>query len=160
MAIRAGQIKAFVENPMFLSAVTSWFLAQLVKAVVVLLKTRTKKRGRRELLKTIAWRTGGMPSSHAALVSSMTTSIAFSEGINSNFFVFSFFMALIVIRDSLGVRRSSGIQARILNILGRSLAERLELEFHPVKEVLGHNPLEVAVGALLGIFIAAAYAYL
>jgi len=155
---RAEQVKAFVENPIFLSAVTSWFLAQLVKAVIALLKTR--RRSSRELLETIAWRTGGMPSSHAALVSSVTTSIAFREGISSNLFILSFFLAGIVIRDSLGVRRSSGIQARTLNSLGRNLAERMKIEFHPVKEVLGHTPLEVVIGTLLGIFIAAAFAYL
>jgi acid phosphatase family membrane protein YuiD len=151
-------MKVFVENPIFLSAVTSWFLAQLVKAVITLLRTRN--RNGRELLKTIAWRTGGMPSSHAALVSAMTTSIAFKEGISSNLFVISFFLSLIVLRDSMGVRRSSGIQARILNNLGRSLAEQMKIEFHPVKEVLGHTPLEVVLGAFLGIFIAAAYTYL
>jgi acid phosphatase family membrane protein YuiD len=158
MVTRAEQVKAFVENPIFLSAVTSWFLAQLVKAIIALL--RAKRRSSRELLETIAWRTGGMPSSHAALVSSMTTSIAIGEGIHSNLFVLSLFLALIVIRDSMGVRRSSGIQARTLNNLGRNIADRLKLDFHPVKEVLGHTPLEVVIGTLLGIFIAAAYAYL
>jgi acid phosphatase family membrane protein YuiD len=158
MATRAEQVKAFVENPIFLSAITSWFLAQLAKAIIVLLKTR--RRSSRELLATIAWRTGGMPSSHAALVCSMAASIAIKEGISSNLFVLSFFLAGIVIRDSLGVRRSSGIQARTLNSLGRNLAERMNIEFHPVKEVHGHTPLEVVIGALLGIFIAAAYAYL
>jgi acid phosphatase family membrane protein YuiD len=60
----------------------------------------------------------------------------------------------------MGVRRSSGIQARTLNLLGRQLAEAVKIEYHPVKEVHGHAPLEVVVGAFLGIFIAAAYAYL
>jgi acid phosphatase family membrane protein YuiD len=60
----------------------------------------------------------------------------------------------------MGVRRSSGIQGKSLNALGRSLEERLGLEYHPVKEVQGHAPLEVVIGSLLGIIIAAAYAYL
>jgi len=68
--------------------------------------------------------------------------------------------ALIIIRDALGVRRSSGIQARVLNLLGRQTSEKLKIEFHPVKEVNGHSPLEVAVGALLGITIAAAFSFL
>jgi acid phosphatase family membrane protein YuiD len=63
-------------------------------------------------------------------------------------------------RDAMGVRRSSGIQGKSLNSLGRNLEERFGLEYHPVKEVQGHGPLEVVIGALLGIFIAAAYAYL
>jgi acid phosphatase family membrane protein YuiD len=90
----------------------------------------------------------------------MTTSIALKEGVQSNLFVLSFFMALIIMRDAMGVRRSSGIQARSLNSLGKSIEERMGVEYHAVKEVQGHAPLEVVIGALLGIFIAAAYAYL
>jgi acid phosphatase family membrane protein YuiD len=158
MSLRAESIKAFVENPIFLSTVSSWFIAQLLKTVIVLL--RGSKRNGREILATIAWRTGGMPSSHASLVSAMTTSVAFREGINSNLFIVAFFFALIVMRDALGVRRSSGIQARTLNLLGRYLVDKSGFDYHPVKEVHGHAPLEVVIGALLGIFIAAAYAYL
>jgi len=68
--------------------------------------------------------------------------------------------ALVIIRDALGVRRSSGIQARVLNLLGRQTSEKLKIEFHPVKEVNGHSPLEVVVGTLLGITIAAAFSFL
>jgi acid phosphatase family membrane protein YuiD len=158
ISIRTIPLKAFFENPIFLASVSSWFMAQLIKAVVILLNGR--KRTPREILETIAWRTGGMPSSHAALVSSMTTSVAFREGVESNLFALSFWVALIVMRDSMGVRRSTGLQARTLNLLGRSMADKLDIDYHPVKEVHGHAPLEVAVGALLGIFMAAAYAYL
>jgi acid phosphatase family membrane protein YuiD len=63
-------------------------------------------------------------------------------------------------RDAMGVRRSSGLQARSLNTFGKTIAEKLDIEFKPVKEIHGHKPLEVAVGALLGVFIAAAYAFL
>jgi acid phosphatase family membrane protein YuiD len=155
---RSDSIKAFFENPIFLSSVSSWFIAQLMKAVIVLLKGR--KSGGKEILKTLAWRTGGMPSSHASLVSAMATSVAFREGIGSNLFIVALFFAFIVMRDAMGVRRSAGIQARVLNFLGRQLAETVKIEYHPVKEVCGHAPLEVIIGAFLGIFIAAAYAYL
>jgi acid phosphatase family membrane protein YuiD len=158
MSIRGVSLKSFFENPIFLAAVSSLFLAQLLKAVIVLLNAR--KRNARELLETMVWRTGGMPSSHAALVTSVTTTVGFREGVGSNLFVVSFWFALIVMRDAVGVRRSAGIQARVLNLLGRKVAERLDIEYHPVKEVQGHAPLEVIVGALLGIFIAAAYANL
>ncbi len=156
--IRSDSFKAFVENPIVLSAITSWFLAQVVKAAIMLLKTN--RRNGREILATIAWRTGGMPSSHAALVSAMTTSVGLNEGLQSNLFAVAFFISLIIMRDAMGVRRSSGIQAKSLNSLGRTMGERMGLEYHPVKEVQGHAPLEVVIGALLGIFIAAAYAYL
>ncbi|MDR0723514.1 MAG: divergent PAP2 family protein [Treponema sp.] len=158
MSIRGVALKSFFENLIFLSAVSSWFFAQLIKTVIVLLNTR--KKSTREILAIMVLRTGGMPSSHAALVSSLTTSVAFKEGIGSNLFAVSFWFALIVMRDAMGVRRSSGIQARVLNLFGRNVADRLDVEYHPVKEVHGHAPLEVVVGAFLGIFIAAAYASL
>jgi acid phosphatase family membrane protein YuiD len=157
MSIRSESVKVFVENPVVLSAFTSWFLAQVVKAAVMLLKTN--RRSGKDILATITWRTGGMPSSHAAVVSAMTTSIFFNEGF-SNLFAVSFFISLIIMRDAMGVRRSSGMQGKSLNSLGRSLEERFGLEYHPVNEVQGHAPLEVVIGSLLGIFIAAAYAYL
>ncbi|MDR2110848.1 MAG: divergent PAP2 family protein [Spirochaetaceae bacterium] len=156
MSEPAESIKVFFENTVFLSSVSSWFFAQLVKAVMVLL--RAHKKSGREILETIAWRTGGMPSSHAALVSAMAASVGIKEGIASNLFVVSLFFALIVMRDAMGVRRSSGLQARNLNILGRTMADHLKIDYHSVKEVHGHAPLEVVIGALLGIFIAAAYA--
>jgi acid phosphatase family membrane protein YuiD len=58
------------------------------------------------------------------------------------------------------VRRSSGLQARALNSLGSQLGQKGDLEYHPVKEVHGHTPMEVVVGALLGFFIAAAFEFL
>jgi acid phosphatase family membrane protein YuiD len=158
MSLRTTPFRVFIENPIVLSAITSWFLAQAIKSAIVLL--RTKRRDRGEILRTIAWRTGGMPSSHAALVSALTASIAVKEGIHSNLFAVCFFMALIIMRDAMGVRRSSGIQAKSLNSLGKSMEERMGVEYHAVKEVQGHTPLEVVIGALLGIFIAAAYAFL
>jgi acid phosphatase family membrane protein YuiD len=101
-----------------------------------------------------------MPSSHSALASALTVSVGIAEGLNSNLFVVTFFFALVVMRDAMGVRRSSGIQARALNLLGRTTQEKVGVEFHPVKEINGHTPLEVAVGGLLGVFIALAFAYL
>ncbi|MDR0561414.1 MAG: divergent PAP2 family protein [Spirochaetaceae bacterium] len=154
-SVRGVALKSFFENPIFLSTVSSWFFAQVIKAMILLLSGR--KRSIRSLLETLFWRTGGMPSSHAAMVTAMTTSVAFKEGIGSNLFIVSFWVALIVMRDAMGVRRSSGIQAKVLNLLGRNIADRLGVEYHPVKEVNGHTPLEVVVGGLLGIFIAAAY---
>ncbi|MDR2784032.1 MAG: divergent PAP2 family protein [Treponema sp.] len=157
-SINAVSVKAFFENPLFLAPVTSWFFAQLIKAVVVL--SGRRKRTLKEALQALAWRTGGMPSSHSALVTSMATSAAFKEGLDSNVFIISLWFTLIVIRDAMGVRRASGIQAYALNLLGKKVAEKTGIEYHPVKEIHGHTPLEVVVGGLLGIFIAAAYVFL
>ena len=73
-------------------------------------------------------------------------------------FVFCLFFALVVLRDALGVRRAAGIQAKALNKLGKQVANKIGLEFHSIKEIQGHTPMEVLVGAILGIFIAAGYA--
>jgi acid phosphatase family membrane protein YuiD len=158
MSVRTASLRGFFENSIVLSAITSWFLAQAIKLAIMML--RTKQRNVKDVLQTIAWRTGGMPSSHAALVSAMTVSVGIKEGVQSNLFAVSLFMALVTMRDAMGVRRSSGIQAKSLNSLGKSMEERMGVEYHAVKEVQGHTPLEVVIGALLGIFIAAAYAYL
>ena len=151
-------VGAFFSNPIILSALTGWFLSQLIKGIIALLQIR--KRGFREVLETLVWRTGGMPSSHAAVVVSMTSAVGFNEGVGSNLFAVSLFVAMVVMRDAMGVRRASGLQARALNLLGRQTAEKIDVDFHQVKEIQGHGPLEVIVGALLGIFIAAAYAWL
>ncbi|MDR2072974.1 MAG: divergent PAP2 family protein [Spirochaetaceae bacterium] len=143
---------------MFLPSVSSLLLAQFLKTIIYLL--RAKRKNFKDTLEILIWRTGGIPSSHSALVSSMTVSVAFSEGVDTTLFIVTLMLAFIVIRDSLGVRRSAGNQARVLNWLGRNISEKLAMEYHPVKEVNGHSPLEVVVGSLLGIFIAAAFHFL
>jgi len=154
----ADSLGSFFANPIILSSLTSWCLAQLVKGIIALLHIRTKSF--REVLETLVWRTGGMPSSHAAVVTSMTAAVGFSEGLGSNLFAVSLFVAMVVMRDAMGVRRASGLQARALNLLGKHTTDKLGIDFHPVKEIQGHAPLEVVVGALLGIFISAGYAWL
>jgi acid phosphatase family membrane protein YuiD len=146
------------ENNIFLATASSLCTAQLLKMVIFVLAHRRRKL--HEAIETAIWRTGGMPSSHSAVVCALTASVGFAEGIASNLFIFSLWFALVVLRDALGVRRASGLQARALNHLGRQAAEKTGVDFHAVKEIQGHTPLEVLVGALLGIFIAAGFAAL
>jgi acid phosphatase family membrane protein YuiD len=153
-----ASISTFFTNPVVLSCLTSWFLSQFIKAVIVLFQIQ--KKGFKQVLEALFWRTGGMPSSHTAVVTCMTASIAFSEGLGSNLFAVSLVIALVVMRDSMGVRRAVGLLARAFNRFGILSAEKLGSEFSPVKEIRGHAPLEVIVGALLGILISAAYAWL
>jgi len=101
-----------------------------------------------------------MPSSHSALVSSISTTIGFKCGVGSDLFIFSCCFALVVIRDSVGVRRSSGQQARALNELGAKVASKMRYQFKPVKEIHGHRPMEVLAGILLGFFIGVAFSTL
>jgi len=153
-----ASINTFFKNPVVLSCLTSWFLSQFIKAVIALLQIR--KKGVKQVLEALFWRTGGMPSSHTAVVICMTASIAFSEGLGSNLFAASLVIALVVMRDALGVRRAVGLQAKAFNNFASLSSEKIGTDFIPVKEIQGHAPLEVIVGALLGIFISAAFAWL
>ena len=143
------------ENPVFLSALSSWFLAQILKSFIMLFRNRP--RTAREILANLFWTTGGMPSSHSAVVSALATSAGFVEGPDSTLFFVTVFYALLTFRDALGVRRSTGAQARALNQLLRDLAPRFRIRARPVKEVHGHTMSEVFVGGLLGFFIAVAF---
>ncbi|MEJ5185109.1 MAG: divergent PAP2 family protein [Rectinemataceae bacterium] len=144
------------QNPVFLSGAWSLFAAQVLKAIITLLKRRNVNA--REIAFIMLWKTGGMPSSHSALVVSLSTSIALTEGFDSLFIV-SFFLGLIVIRDALGVRRSAGLQSRALNLLGTKVSEHMGVPFAPVKEIHGHKWQEVLVGALLGLIVSIVICY-
>jgi acid phosphatase family membrane protein YuiD len=158
ISAQLGTLKAIFQNLIFLSAATSWLLAQAVKVVVILCRKRWKSP--RDVIKTLFWYTGGMPSSHAAVVSSVAVAAAFSEGLSSNLFGVCVFFALVVMRDAMGVRRAAGLQARSLNQLGRAVSEKVDIDFQPVKEIQGHHPLEVVAGAFLGVFVAVAFVWL
>ena len=154
----ADSLRAFFSNPIIISALASWFLSQLIKGVVALIKAHTKSF--REVLETLLWRTGGMPSSHAAAVMSVTTAVGLHEGVGSNLFAVSLCVAMVVMRDAMGVRRASGLQGQALNLLGRKAAEKVGIEFDPVKEIQGHGPLEVIAGGFLGILVSVVYIWL
>ncbi len=145
------QFALLLQNPVFLSGILSWLSAQFIKTVVALLLGKIKDI--KELIALLFWRTGGMPSSHSALVCSVTTSIGVSSGVNTDIFVLACCFSLVVIRDAVGVRRASGLQARTINEIGQTLQDKEIIEFKSIKEVHGHKPLEVAVGCLLGFFV-------
>ena len=152
------QFYGFLHNPLFLAALVSWLSCQFIKTVIALCSHSID--GGKTLLETLLWRTGGMPSSHSSLVSAVTTAIAFKHGVSSDIFVFSCCFALIVVRDSMGVRRTSGQQAHALNDLGKKISKKLDVDFEPVKEMRGHKPIEVVVGLLIGHAIGVAFSVL
>lgn len=153
-----NQLTAFLTQPILLSCVFSWLSAQLLKTLIALFSG--KIRSVKEMFELLFWRTGGMPSSHSALVATLSTTIGFRDGIGSDIFILSLAFFLVTIRDALGVRRASGIQATELNKLGTTLSEKGILEFKPIKEVHGHKPAEVAMGCVLGFFIGLAFSIL
>nr|WP_288757510.1 divergent PAP2 family protein [uncultured Treponema sp.] len=112
----------------------------------------------KELFELLLWRTGSMPSSHSALVATLCTTIGFRSGVNSDVFILSLGFYLVTIRDAVGVRRANGLQATMLNKIGRLLAAKNIIEeVKPIKEVQGHTPAEVIIGSLLGFFIGLAF---
>ncbi|MCL2762037.1 MAG: divergent PAP2 family protein [Treponema sp.] len=151
---KSNLIMELFANKTFLSSLLSLCSAQILKGVFSYLSRHTQKKNKRELAEVVFWSTGGMPSSHAAIVCSLCTSIAYVEGLASNLFILSFWFALVVLRDAIGVRRLAGLLAKTLNTLGKQTAEKTGISFRAVKEIQGHTPLEVVVGGLLGIAVA------
>ena len=96
---------------------------------------------------------GGMPSSHSAFVCSLATTIGITEGVSSPLFAMAVALSAIVMYDAAGVRRAAGKQAKILNQIIESEGENINVQ-EKLIELLGHTPLEVYVGALVGIVMA------
>lgn len=137
-------------NTVFLSAVTGWFVAQVLKTLIHLIITK----------KFVAERmvgSGGMPSSHSATVCALCTAACLEYGAGSFEFAISVILAIIVMHDAMGVRRETGIQAKVLNDIIKTFEDmgRSELSAQDkLKEFVGHTPLQVLMGAILGILIA------
>ncbi len=101
--------------------------------------------------------TGGMPSSHSAFVCSLATAIGIESGWNSPVFLLSVGMALVIMTDAAGVRRAAGQQAKILNEIVDDMYSSKPVPPERLRELLGHTPTQVFVGAFLGIGLAFAY---
>lgn len=97
---------------------------------------------------------GGMPSSHSALVTSVTLSIGLTQGFGSPLFALSFAMAMVVVYDAAGVRRQAGIHAQRINELMKTFLETRHFPENELREVIGHTPFEVITGVIIGILIA------
>ena len=101
--------------------------------------------------------TGGMPSSHAAAVSALSISVGLREGFGSVLFGVTLYFSLVIMYDAAGLRRSAGQHAAILNRLLEERFAHPQENTHRLMELLGHTPLEVAAGALLGVGSALAW---
>ena len=138
-----------LSNRWLWTAVIASTAAQLLKVVLLLLLERRWHPG-------AFMETGGMPSSHSAMVAALSTGIGLTEGWNTPLFAVAATFALIVMYDATGVRHSSGVQARLLNELVEELRAVVREGFapQPLRVLLGHTYLEVFVGTLIGIFAA------
>ena len=138
--------KFLLFNPVLLSAIIAWLLAQIIK---VLGEYITLSRWNWVLL----FQAGGMPSSHSAMVSAAALSIGLYVGFDQPIFAISSILAMIVIYDATGIRRETGRQAVLINTMIEDLAKGKLAQVDRLKEVLGHTPGEAVLGTLLGLVI-------
>jgi len=137
-------------NPVFMAAAWAWAVAQTLK---VLFYSMRERRVNLRWLVTM----GGMPSSHSATVAGLATAVGLREGVRSTPFAIALAFALVVMYDAAGVRRAAMTQARILNQIVDELFQGHPISETRLRELLGHTPVEVFVGAILGIAIAIFY---
>jgi len=124
----------------------AWFIAQVMKVII------SSSRQRRLNLRVLA-ETGGMPSSHSAIVAGLTTGIGRIDGVGSAGFAIALIFSIVVMYDAQGVRRAAGRQAALLNQIANELLAGHQIQQVRLRELLGHTPVEVLVGAALGVVI-------
>lgn len=134
----------FITNKYIYVPMMLWILIQSFKVIYELYKT--KKFNFRRILGA-----GGMPSSHSAVVVSIATLIGKNFGVDSAIFALSLIVALVVMYDACGVRRAAGKQAKVLNeIVNTPGLSSVQVQ-EKLQEALGHTPIQVFVGALIGL---------
>ena len=138
-----SDFSAFLDNSVLFWSLLSCFLAQFFKIIFNFFSTGKIRFG-------IMFETGGMPSSHSALISGATSGIGFQLGFDSPIFALAIAVSLIVMYDASGVRKSSGIQAAEINKLTKKLDPNSDSK---LKETIGHTKFEVFIGSLLGPLI-------
>lgn len=136
----------WVVHPVTWVTATAWLSADLLK--VVLLKFRHGVTDWRSFFGT-----GGMPSSHTAFITALTTCIGLTEGVRSPLLGLALGVCILTSVDAAGLRRSAGLQAEVLNQIVADLYQGKKVKPPRVKETLGHTLTEVLAGALLGVLI-------
>lgn len=143
-------LEQILANELLISAAAAWFIAQVLKTIIHTILTKDFQIER-------MYGSGGMPSCHSATVTALATSSFFLYGAGSSEFAISVILAIVVMYDARGVRRETGIQAKVLNDLIALLTDihnELMSMDEKLKEFVGHTPLQVVVGAILGFMIA------
>ncbi len=144
-------ISELFHNQILISAITAWLTAQVIKTLIHMWLTRSFTPERMV-------GSGGMPSSHSATVCGLATATWLISGPGSFEFAVSVIFAIVVMHDAIGVRRETGIQAKVLNqmiTLFEDMGSDMSAQ-DKLKEFVGHTPLQVLIGALLGIGVALA----
>lgn len=138
-----------MKSPYIWIPVLAWAIAQVIKVV-----TDSVQHRRIDLRRLAS--SGGMPSSHTALVLSLTTVIGAKRGVGSPEFALAAIFSSVVMYDATGVRRSAGRQAQVLNRIIDDLLHQEGFKEERLRELIGHTPVEVVAGALLGVLVALA----
>lgn len=147
MELFLTNLKAFFNNYLLMSAVVAWLVAQILKIFTGVYRDRHVN------LSVLLFSTGGMPSSHSASVLGLTTAAALQEGFGSSVFAISAILSIIVIIDAVGVRYETGKQSKMLNKIVKEMFTDTENAETHFKEFIGHTPLQVCIGAILGIVV-------
>jgi acid phosphatase family membrane protein YuiD len=140
-------LNALWANQILIAALTAWGLAQIIKVPLDYLINREWDWG-------LLLSSGGMPSSHSALVTGASIAIGLQLGFDSPLFALASVVAVVVIYDAIGVRRHAGDHARVLNLMIDELLTGHPLAEKELKEVLGHTPREVIGGIILCTVVA------
>ncbi|KAH9787444.1 Acid phosphatase/vanadium-dependent haloperoxidase-related protein [Citrus sinensis] len=135
-------VATLAANPTFVSGLFAWMIAQSTK---VFLNFFVERKWDLRLL----FASGGMPSSHSALCTALTTSVALCHGVADSLFPVCLGFSLIVMYDAIGVRRHAGMQAEVLNMIVEDLFQGHPISQRKLKELLGHTPSQVFAGAML-----------
>ena len=146
-------LQGLFNNTILLCAISGWASAQIIKTILYAI---TNKSFRGERL----FGAGGMPSSHSATVCALCTSVIIIYGIGSFEFAVCVVLAFITMYDAMGVRRETGNQAKVINEMMdvfKHMSDKAISQNEKLKEFIGHTPLQVLAGALLGVVIAILY---
>ena len=133
-----------LDNRVLVAAFVAWAVAQISKTVIDLFQQR-------KLVLSRLVSSGGMPSSHSALVTSLATATGRIAGVSSAAFAITVVLASIVMYDAAGVRRAVSIQARILNQMIDEAFQGSPMAEKRLRELIGHTPIQVIVGGMLGV---------
>ena len=139
--------ESILQNKALIAGLIAWAVAQVIKLPLDYLRTH---RWNWSLLLT----TGGMPSSHSALVTATTLAIGLYYGFDHPTFALGVVITMVVTYDAAGVRQQAGIHAQRINVLFEELLRGHPINERDLREVIGHTPLEVVGGILLGLFVA------
>jgi uncharacterized protein len=135
------------ENKSLIAGITAWALAQVIKVPLFYFQTRKWNWA-------LLFTTGGMPSSHSALMTATTLAIGLYYGLDHPTFALGVALTMIVTYDAAGVRQQAGIHAQRINVIFGELMHGHPINERDLREVLGHTPLEVVGGILLGLVVA------